>query len=210
MKHNKFVIVAIIAMLGAGILLSIRLSRTEIIQDASTAPVYAQEQEDEQVTEPEPKVAEKAPKPLTWQDNPNKCTDDQWIGAAEPFRCIDKPVEEVQSVASAPVTPPAQSYGSGSCQTEIAKYDWDQSTALAVAQAESGFNTGVVNNNPATGDYSIGCFQINIFGGNAANRPSEAELKNAATNVAFAYQIYSANGQSFIGQWGVCRSIACY
>jgi len=100
--------------------------------------------------------------------------------------------------------------GSGSCEAEIAKYGWNQSTALAVARAESGLRPGALNNNPATRDYSVGCFQINLYGANARNRPSEAALKNAATNVAFAYQIYVANGHSFKGQWGVCRHITCY
>lgn len=101
--------------------------------------------------------------------------------------------------------------GSGSCAAEIAKYGWNYNTALAVAQAESGLNPGNLNNNPATGDYSVGCFQINIYGANARTRPSEGELKNAAVNVAWAHKIYTGNGNSFIGQWGVCRSkVACY
>lgn len=99
----------------------------------------------------------------------------------------------------------------GTCQSEIAKYDWAQSTALAVAFAESGYDTNTVNDNPATGDYSIGCFQVNIYGANARTRPSEAELKDPAINVQWAYNNYVHNGHSFIGQWGVCRSkVQCY
>lgn len=113
--------------------------------------------------------------------------------------------------AIAPRTLAPSGVGSGSCAAEIAKYDWDIGTATAVMIAESGGNPGNVNDNPATGDYSIGCFQINIFGANARSRPSEAALKNAATNVSFAYGIYKSNGSSFIGQWGVCRSkVSCY
>lgn len=106
---------------------------------------------------------------------------------------------------------PRKAQPKGSCQAEIAKYGWRQDVALAVARAESGLRPTALNNNPATKDYSVGCFQINIYGANARTRPSEAALKNPATNVAWAWKIYVANGNSFIGQWGVCRSkVSCY
>lgn len=101
--------------------------------------------------------------------------------------------------------------GYGDCAAEIAKYNWGQSTALAVSRAESGLRPGVINNNPGTGDYSIGCFQVNIAGRNAINRPPQEQLIDAATNVRWAYNNYVSNGSSFIGQWGVCRSkVSCY
>lgn len=101
--------------------------------------------------------------------------------------------------------------GSGSCEAEIAKYDWNHSVATQVMYAESGGRPGVVNDNPATGDYSVGCFQVNLFGAIALYRPSEAELKIASNNVKWAYDNYVRNGRSFIGQWGVCRSMVnCY
>jgi outer membrane biosynthesis protein TonB len=112
-----------------------------------------------------------------------------------------KPVEQPKPVAKP----------SGSCEAEIAKYNWNQATATAVARAESGLNPLAVNKNARTKDHSIGCFQVNIYGANAKSRPSEAQLKNPAVNVAFAHKIYSANGSSFKGQWGVCRSkVKCY
>lgn len=101
--------------------------------------------------------------------------------------------------------------GYGDCAAEIAKYDWGQSVALAVSQAESHFRPGVINNNPGTGDYSVGCFQVNIAGGNARTRPPQEQLIDAAVNVRWAYNNYKANGSSFKGQWGVCnRNVACY
>ena len=107
--------------------------------------------------------------------------------------------------------PAAKVAKGGTCEGEIAKYNWDYRTAIAVAQAESGMNPQALNDNPATGDYSVGCFQVNLYGANAYSRPSEAELKNPAINVAFAHKIYTSNGNSFIGQWGVCRSkVQCY
>lgn len=121
------------------------------------------------------------------------------VPASEP---VTTPVEEIVPEA-APVL--------STCEAEIYKYDWNHQVALAVMRAESGLNTYALNNNPATGDYSVGCFQINLYGGNARNRPSEQELYNPEINVAFAYRLYSGNGKSFIGQWGVCRDkVACY
>ena len=31
------------------------------------------------------------PVPITWKDNPNKCTDNEWIAKEAPFYCIVKP-----------------------------------------------------------------------------------------------------------------------
>lgn len=128
-----------------------------------------------------------------------------------------KPIEVVVTPPPTPTPPPEpvkpkpKTAGSGSCEAEIYKYDWNHSTALAVARAESGLNPSSLNNNPRTKDYSVGCFQINLYGANARTRPSEATLKRASENVAYAYKIYKGNGSSFRGQWGVCRSkVNCY
>jgi hypothetical protein len=43
-------------------------------------------------------------------------------------------------------------------------------TFAGIAMAESGGNTAVLNNNPSTGDYSVGLFQINYFGSMLASR----------------------------------------
>jgi len=96
--------------------------------------------------------------------------------------------------------------GVGSCAAEIAKYPWNQSLATAVSTAESGMRPGIVNHNPATQDYSVGCFQVNLWGALANGRPSEEQLRNAAVNVKWAYDAYVRNGHSFKGVWGVCRS----
>lgn len=99
--------------------------------------------------------------------------------------------------------------GTGDCAAEIAKYDWPYGVALSVATAESGLRPGVVNNNPDTGDYSVGCFQVNLYGANATTRPSEEALRDAAVNVEWAYNNWRYNKRSFIGQWGVCRKVEC-
>lgn len=189
-----------------------RLSTIESVPHAEAATNPTKEKK--AVVEPEkkPEVAvatattptPPAPAPV----DPNGCEAKGMWWRADNYECIAKPAPVAPSVARAPAS--VSSTGSGSCAAEIAKYGWNQSVALAVARAESGLNPGNLNNNPRTGDYSVGCFQINIYGANARNRPSEAALKDAATNVAFAYKIYVANGNSFRGQWGVCRTIACY
>lgn len=161
------------------------------IKETPTAPQNAPEEKTNEVT-PEP-VAEALV-------DPNGCEVQGMHYRADNNECIPKTI-----------TPTAVSYGSGDCAAEIAKYDWSQTVAMQVMLAESGGSPSTVNNNPATGDYSIGCFQVNIYGANARYRPSEAELKNAAINVEWAYNNYVRNGRSFIGQWGVCRSaVACY
>lgn len=70
-------------------------------------------------------------------------------------------------------------------------------------QAESGGRPDTLNNNPATGDYSVGCFQINILGSLAKNRPTEAELKDPEVNVKFAYNMWKNQGWT---PWSVCKN----
>lgn len=96
------------------------------------------------------------------------------------------------------------------CASELQKYDWNQTVAYNVMLEESGGDHMVVNDNPDTGDYSIGCFQINLYGDNALTRPSETWLKVPANNVAYAYKLYQASGWN---PWGAttCRyKVDCY
>lgn len=62
---------------------------------------------------------------------------------------------------------------------------------------ESGNDPRRLNDNPATGDYSIGCFQINLIGEMRNTRPAEQSLNDPAVNVAYAYQMYVAQGRTF-------------
>jgi hypothetical protein len=199
------VFVAVIALLNATQNPPRNAAEIHVSETASAQAPAKQEQQPEPVKPVEPsKPAFNAADPSTWP----KCADGE-IVRADNGQCA----KAATPPATATVAPSGAVSGTGigDCAAEIAKYNWNVSVATAVARAESGLNPGSLNNNPSTGDYSVGCFQINLYGANARTRPSEAALKNAATNVEFAYRIYTGNGSSFIGQWGVCRSkVSCY
>lgn len=127
----------------------------------------------------------------------------------ETDRLIQAPVEEVQKPVEPEKVIPVK--GCEQYRQLISQYDWDVEVAMKIMKAESTCGSERVNNNPNTGDYSVGLFQINLYGANARTRPSEIELKDPATNIAWANKLYQGNGKSFIGQWGVCRTkVSCY
>lgn len=76
----------------------------------------------------------------------------------------------------------------------LAKYDWNTDIMLRIMDCESKGNPLIVNNNPATGDYSVGLFQINLYGAMAKTRPSEAWLKDPINNIQYAYSLYKSQG----------------
>ena len=86
----------------------------------------------------------------------------------------------------------------------IRSYDWNDELAISIMLAESECNAEAVNDNPKTLDYSVGLFQVNLYGANAKHRPSEEQLKDPEVNVEFAYNLWKEYG--FKSQWGVCRS----
>ena len=75
--------------------------------------------------------------------------------------------------------------------------------ALKVMHCESSGVASRVNNNPSTGDYSVGLFQINILGSLALTRPSEAWLKVPANNIAYAAAMQQRQGWA---PWS-CRKV---
>lgn len=127
----------------------------------------------------------------------------------------DKPKPKPAPTQPQSTTTPKQSTSvpeatAGSCAAEIKKYSWNQTVAYNVMMAESHGIATRVNDNPSTGDYSVGCFQINLFGANALSRPSEAWLKIPANNVSYAYGMWK--GQGWV-PWGAttCKyKVACY
>ncbi len=88
---------------------------------------------------------------------------------------------------------------------EVSKYDWDVNVVMQIMALESGCNPTALNNNPATRDYSVGLFQINLFGGNAASRPSEEWLKVPENNIAYAYKLYKT--PTGYNHWTVYKKI---
>lgn len=74
----------------------------------------------------------------------------------------------------------------------------------AVGGAESGWNASAVNNNPSTGDYSIGVWQINYYGSLLASRsaefgPPDQLIGNLAAQAHAAVTL--AHGGSGLSNW---------
>lgn len=112
------------------------------------------------------------------------------------------------------------------CAGELAKYDWPQYVATKVMNQESSGDPATHNDTPSTGDYSIGCYQINILG--AANYADKMRLAQAAgytgdpgnmdafvlwlkdptNNVAVAYKLWARAGGW--GDWKLtCQKVGC-
>lgn len=89
-----------------------------------------------------------------------------------------------------PQTTRSTSNGCEPIRSLVAQYNWNQSIALAIIQAESGCNPNAVGDNyPINGLYapSCGLGQIRTLAG----RPSCEQLKDPATNIAWMYKISS-------------------
>ena len=73
----------------------------------------------------------------------------------------------------------------------------------AIAKNESGYNAGILNDNPATGDYSVGLFQINYYGNLAQSRTAEfgSPSSLAANPEAQAQAAKTLFDQSGYGPW---------
>lgn len=133
-------------------------------------------------------------------------------------------VEEQPLQVAVAIEPPAPP----TCAGEVKKYsEWNQSVAHAVMMAESGNRADNHNDNASTGDYSIGCFQINLLGRDnliAKYRDAVTEgytgemkvdqltvwLKDARNNVAVAHRMYARSGWQ---PWAytTCRTkVKCY
>lgn len=74
---------------------------------------------------------------------------------------------------------------------------------------ESRNNPQVINDNPKTGDYSVGCFQINLIGNMRNTRPPESQLLVAEHNVRYAYEMYKAQGTfcKTSGWYNTCKKL---
>lgn len=89
----------------------------------------------------------------------------------------------------------------------ISQYSWNVNTAINICQAESGGNPRAQGDNyPIRGLLapSCGLFQVRTLAG----RPTCEELKDPATNIAWAYRIYLGQGYQ---AWSVCKTkVNCY
>ena len=109
---------------------------------------------------------------------------------------IEVPVEPHQRQKIATIRHDSVVMGTGSCEVEIAKYDWDFRIVRAVMLAESKGNTNAHNFSHQTKDDSWGCMQINLYGNLAKSRPPAEQLVVAELNVAHAYKMYQSSGLS--------------
>jgi len=114
-----------------------------------------------------------------------------------------KPIEVVKTPE--PTKKPTYT-GSKNWDHILSQYDWNVDHARTIMQCESGGNPQRVNNNPNTGDYSVGLFQVNLYGSNARTRPSEDNLKIPENNIEYAYKLYKSQGDRFgtTGGWFNC------
>lgn len=111
------------------------------------------------------------------------------------------------------------------CSDYIQNYNWNKDVAYNVMMVESGNNARNLNDNPNTGDYSVGCFQINLLGVNQQAKynlavqlgytgPNDKEaltewLWHPGNNTAVAYQMWQGQGWA---PWSnlTCKKVACY
>lgn len=106
-----------------------------------------------------------------------------------------QPVVVEQAVVTHPI-------GCENYRQLVSKYNWNVETFLRIAAAESGCNPYQVGDNYVINGLhapSCGLFQVRTLQG----RPSCEELKDPATNIAWAYRIYQGQGLS---AWSVCSN----
>lgn len=110
--------------------------------------------------------------------------------------------EQATVETPAPIEQVSHPVGCENYRQLISQYDWNVDTFLQIASAESGCNPYAVGDNRVIGGIyapSCGLFQVRTL----ASRPSCEELKDPATNIAWAYRIYQGQGH---GAWSVCRT----
>lgn len=105
------------------------------------------------------------------------------------------PYKPTQSLSTVPVLNNLANDACKQYEPAIARYnDWNISTMLAIMMAESGCHPDHINNDSSTGDYSVGLFQINLFGALTNSRPSADWLLNPTNNIDYAHKLYERSG----------------
>lgn len=97
------------------------------------------------------------------------------------------------------------------CFTEmnsLGRTQEDCAVFAAIAQAESGFDYRVVNDTPATGDLSVGLWQINYYDGLYASRAAQFGTPQQLVAGGLTAQALAANviGQSSFTAWSTYNS----
>ena len=197
-------------LIGIGIVTAIApLVDFEKVKSFETAPIASTEIKAEEVKEPvkdakntEEVLGTPTPEEPTIdivKENPNGCKPStEWI--YPDGSCHAKAIGSSPSSSnsnSAPIV------GSGSCEASIRRIfpTSQHSTAIRVMLQESSGNPANHNYNERTRDNSYGCFQVNLWGANARNRPPASELVKADVNVAFAYNLWKSTGWCSSGGW---------
>lgn len=88
---------------------------------------------------------------------------------------------------------------------------WPLVIMTAIAGQQSGWNPTSLNNNPSTGDYSIGLWQINYYGNLAPSRTSQfgqpaSLLSNPQDQANAAYQLAGGNELVGLQNWALTPS----
>lgn len=122
---------------------------------------------------------------------------------AEAPKVVENTVKVNNAPEPAPAPPQPAIVASGSCAEAIYRIfpANEHNNAIKVMLQESGGNAGIHNFNPATGDDSWGCFQINLANGMSRTRPAPSELVKADVNVQFAYNLWTRTGWCSSGGW---------
>lgn len=129
-----------------------------------------------------PEVVEKKVKNIKKKIDPKGCEPEQYWAKEPPHNCIDKPKPKVNH----PVNCEAYRH-------LIQKYDWNVETMMYAMRHESGCNPNAVGDNyTINGVYAPSCGLLQVR--TLAGRPSCAALKDPATNIATAYQIWLGQG----------------
>ncbi len=88
---------------------------------------------------------------------------------------------------------------------------WPLVIMTAIAGQQSGWNPTSLNNNPSTGDYSVGLWQINYFGNLLNSRtqqygPPSSLISNPQDQANAAYQLAGGNELVGLSNWALAAS----
>ena len=88
---------------------------------------------------------------------------------------------------------------------------WPLVVMTAISGQQSGWNPTSLNNNPSTGDYSVGLWQINYFGNLLSSRsqqygPPSSLISNPQDQANAAYQLAGGNELVGLSNWALAAS----